>query len=442
MVVPEFARASTDKCRRAFYELIGDSHVRVDPDQFVGDSVRPRDEDMRGTVDWLRSRGRRWPDVQIAALGVLHGKKIRIDLYKLPEAELVGLKTFVIGKGCRMSARSRHLAREWLDQAITVALLEPVAIADPPPKPEPEVPPIPTATVAESPPPEPEPEPEPPIEPEPPPATELPPPTVTATKSSAPRMRATAFGEVLESQPLILVDAGVAIGSRSFEFIDPLTLNLGDYSVDAMPVPWVRIEAFPFALIDTDLLAPLGIDFGYGQSVGLKTVVGDGVAEFPSTFRQMHIGARYRFAVGEGPQPTVVLPQVHYRVTSFLFDASDGGETIDYLPSVSYGQLSFGLAAEVSLRDNISLLASGAYLLVFDPGEGLAESAFFKKSDVNGFLIDAALRFQIIDTVGAQVGAGLENYFLEFESDTGDINQAKGARDQIIRMQAAVHIAY
>lgn len=458
LVVPEFAQAKSDRCRKVFYGLIDKGHIRVDADQFVGESTRPADEDMRGTVDWLRSRGRQLPEVQIAVLGVALGKKIRIALYKLPEADLVGLKTFSVGAGCRLSPRNVLLAKAWLVRTIDVALVEPVAMLEAP-EPEPEVPAapqeppepadalpaVPTATVAAAPPPV-----------APPPLPEVTaPPAVTSTaaadpdapfdptppKPAGPQTRTTAVGEVAVGQPLLLANVGVAIGSRSFSYIDPVSNNLGDYELDAMPLLSAVVEVYPLALFDRGILAPVGVEVGYGRSIGVETVVGEDETRFPTTFTQFHVGARYRFAIGDEPDATVVLPEVRYRVTSFTFGGAEG-QSIGEVPSVSYGQVSFGLAAEVTLRDRIRLLASGAYLLVFDPGDGLAEGAFFKKSDASGFIIDAALRFQIIDEVGFQIGAGLENYFLDFESDAEDLHRAAGARDQIIRMQSALHFAY
>lgn len=440
--------AGSKECRKTIEAMLGPQFDRVDWHAFSGDDPRPKPEEMEATAAWVRAGAARTPDADVAIVASKFGSKLRLDVYALPDARLIALKTFRLKPGCKVTRRVAALGTVWLDGLVhsVAPTLEADPIEDPTASALPDLAVVATSTALT----------------EVAPVTEATPIATTATAAATaaialapsppvtesgtesiarirrvrrPAVRQTFLGDVEINQPVLAVQAMVGIAGRKWGYVRPTTPGLRGYELDAMPAPAVQLEVFPLAGLRPRFLAPLGIAAGYRRSVGVTSVRTEGSGSYPTTFSEAWIEARYRWVLAQAGS-TVLTPRVGFRKTAFTLGAAEDGATEGDLPNVGYPSIAFGIQIELPIKSRITLIGDAAYLLVTSPSEQLAANAFFSESSASGFVVDAGLRFHIAGAWHAQLSAGFMRYFLAFEADTN--RAADGARDEFLTFAAGL----
>ena len=446
VVVPKVGGTRRDRkgwCRTFIKNLVGDAHRRSDPASFEAGRLRPSGDDLAATSDWLREGASITPEVQVAILGTLFGKKLRIDVYSLPDGKLVGLKTFAIRKGCKLSTRKRRLAAQWLNGLVEANAPEPLEIAaaggDASSDSSADAPvfdgaaaeigrgmPVQTDPLLD-------------IEAllaTPPgdasdlgPAEELPQEIAADTPAPPP--------SALEL-PILAFDVGIALAGRTWTYVDPQTANLRDYRLDLMPAPTFRLEVHPFAAFGVEALDAFGIVGSYKRSIGVESARPEGGARFPTVFTEWEARLRYRWPLGTSEDGAVLYPEAGFHASSFALGAADDGTREPDLPDVAYSSVGLGISTEIRLAGRAAVFGSAAYLIGLPPGAGLAPGEFFADSSASGFRLGGGLRFYVAGPLSVQAGASFLRYFLAFDSKAGDMHAAAGAHDQFLSLVTAL----
>lgn len=295
--------------------------------------------------------------------------------------------------------------------------------------------------IAEPPEPKPAPKPEPKPEPAPTPAASAsepksqPTPAATATAAEP----APSSGK---KKPIFLaIELGSDIVNRHFDYVNQKSDNVRKYDLLAFPMPMVKLEFNPLALMRDDLLAGLGIDGAFGFAPFLKSRPESGSVVFPTSAMRVDGGLHWRIK----PVPTFglgIIPFVGIRLQSFTVAAASTGEKLDGLPNLSFFGLRAGLGLEVPIiPDLIILIGRFAVLPVFSSGE-IISSAYFPKGSNFGLEAGGGLAVQVVPFLQLRVSFEYLNYGLTFKPQDGDTYVADGAADRYLGGNAALRLQF
>jgi hypothetical protein len=222
--------------------------------------------------------------------------------------------------------------------------------------------------------------------------------------------------------------------SRGLSWTDPVTANLRPYKVYFMPTPGVALQLFPLALIDSDALANVGLTFGFQRSLGVKSNRREGPL-YPTTYSSWSLGLNYRLELGS----VVLVPAVAWNGAKFSLDAADDGSIEAEMPSVDYGGLKIGTAAELLIADWFALLADAAYVQVLSKGSIISRQ-FHRDGSAAGLILGAGVRIRVAERMSTELGAVYQHYYYDFNPQPGDRFIAGGALDQFVSARFAFRV--
>lgn len=294
------------------------------------------------------------------------------------------------------------------------------------PAPEPEPAPEPKqAEPAPEPKREPEPAPEPKREPAPEPKREP-----AAEPRREPAARAEPKPAKQRKAPVLVLELGVDLSHRAFDYVDPLTSNLRRYELPIIAVPEVKAEFYPLALVDgSSPLAGLGLEGGLGFAPWLSSKRPNTTDHFPTALWRIDGGLRWTITPVRGAVSFSFAPAVGVRLHSFTVGAAADGSRLEGLPNLSYLGLRAGLALELGLLDGLlAIFARFSAIPVFSSGEIIGPTFFAGGSN---FGLEGSAGFGVSPVPYLELRASFEftRYALTFKTSTTDTYQAGGATD-------------
>lgn len=424
------------RCRSVIGQLVREQTKLIDVRRLgLGEPPDPREGD-EAIADWIESRrGKGGPGAIIVA-ELLDPGRLRLAVYRLPEARLSGLRILDVGKGCRIEARPRVLTARWL-----AAQLRPrPASPRPAPPEEPEPPPRVEPEEDEAPEEELEPEeetgePADPIDEEITSPLEAPRTETRQRKKSQPRRRLT------RSAPRWLsAELRLNLGSRSFRYSGAQTSNLREYRFELVPIPGLAVELWPFLQQAEGALQKLWVAAAYQHTIALRSNRIEGGAPLPTSWSDLDLRLGYRFDLAGLGGRMSLLPSTGFHWTRFSLGESDDGGSDPLVPGVSYPSLIAGLKMRVPFKERIELEAGAAYLLVLGRGEAL--SGFFPDGNTHGLELAAGFSVKLAPRIELHLGATLLRYFLSFQPEEDAVRVAGGAGDESISLRTALRFSF
>lgn len=389
-------------CSRKIAEVLS-ARVRIVPLEASVEGLTSWSE----LSDWITKNGA--TDAEVVVVGSLGKKTIVLEAYATKKQKLVALGSIRTLSRCRMSHRGRAALMDWLAK-----ILNESAPAGGSPSIERVPPPPPAKTEAE------------------------PRPPVTGREGA--EVTEVAEVEKVEKvekveptvrQVAVALAASIGVGRRNLSFTDARTPNLRQHQVDAMPVPSLRLEAFPFVAAGGlfELMRPLGVSADFSRAVGLSSARTEGGPLYDTVHTE--VGARlfYRWPLPLDSIPATVIPQVGYHHVTFALQGAPGENEPD-LPNVGYDSVSFGVGVEVPVKERVKLFGTGTYLLVLDGGE-IFDAAFFENGSAWGYRVEIGMSYRIWEGLSARLVGHHLSYSLSLDPAPGAGRVAESGRDAI-----------
>ncbi len=379
--------------------------------------------------DWSKVKKQK---VDFVITGAVKGKgaKRTLDLQVLTKPGAPKLKKAIPFSTADLGPRALETALDALNKAMGLsggAAASPPPEAKKEPEPEPEAKKEPEAEAAP-----PKREPEARKEPTPPPpapaeeARETPEPSETAIRPKA---------------PIVEIEAGLDVFSRSFSYNQVSTLNLRSYSASFILAPAFRAEFYPLALVTQGAAAGIGIDGEGAVSVGLKSRRSGTDTTWPTSIVMYDFSVRYRIRP-ISTSDAAIIPFVGYAARSFSVGVGSDGSTLDGLPGVAYTAIRPGLAAELPFSSSgFSVFAKFAVQIVLSSGPIIGSTYFTKGSNL-GLDWQIGAGFRIIGPLQIRVAFDFARYGLGFTTAATDTYQAAGAVDLYLGGNVALRLIF
>jgi len=224
---------------------------------------------------------------------------------------------------------------------------------------------------------------------------------------------------------LVVLDTGVDIGGRHFSYKGVVTEdNLRPYDADGVPLLHVGAEIYPLAGSGTTALRMIGAIASFDRSFALTSSTSDNV-EVATTWSQMEIGGRLRYALGDALFGGVVA----YGQTAVTFSPPAGSPATlaEQVPEVDYRYVRLG--ADVRYQDgSVGYMVGGSGLVVSSAGTSAER---FRDYNAAGFGLRAGFSIGLMPKVEARVVGRYDFFSSAFAASTGDEYVATGASDHI-----------
>jgi hypothetical protein len=245
----------------------------------------------------------------------------------------------------------------------------------------------------------------------------------------------------VKKKPYFLaIELGSDILNKHFDYpTGTTTNNLRRYDLGAFPLPQVKVEFSPLALVRDDQLAGLGVDLAFGFAPFLKSRTVNSPDTFATTAMRFDGAVRWRLL----PVPTfglAVAPFVGVRLQSFTVGTTTS--RLDGLPNLAFFGLRAGIAFEVPLvPDLVIVLLRFAAIPVFSSGEVIS-SNFFTSGSTFGLEGAGGLAVQVAPFLQLRATFEYTQYMLTFKTAPTDVYVATGAIDRYFGANAALRLQF
>ena len=268
-------------------------------------------------------------------------------------------------------------------------------------------------------------------------------PTEPATERPTEVSRPVPSRKSSASKPTFLVvDLGSDVLNRSLAYKDDQSKNVRDYTLPAFPMPVVRAEVYPLALMRTDLLAGLGVEVAFGIAPYLKSRRESTPDDsYPTTAMKLDAGLRWRIVVSP-TFPLAVTPFVGVKVQSFTVGKSAAGATLDGLPGISFVGLRAGLGLDVPIVPKLLYVVGRfAVLPIFSSGEIISKD-YFKSGSTFGFEAGVGAAVELAKIFQIRATFEYTQYGLTFTTQEGDTYRAAGATDRYLGGNLSIRLQF
>jgi len=392
----------------------------------TADCIAPSKATTKGKPDWKKAKKAAVKFIVTGAVAK-KGKALSLDLQVFDkQGAPKSRKSYALEGNGTLSAKNLQAAIDQLQAAMGGGgAADTPAVAPPPPPTKPPPPSTPTTSAAAttSKPPEPKPEPA-PAEPEP-----APEPAKPAKKSG-------------KKGPMFLaVEVGASLLSRKLDYMQAATPNLRRYELPLFPQIDARAEFYPLALMRSDALAGLGVDFSIGLAPYLKSRRQSSPESYPTSTMRITGGVRFRWMPFE-KYAAAFIPLLGIDVRNFTVGAASDGTTLDGLPNVSFVGLRAGLGLELPiLTDFLYFFGRFTVIPCFSSGQ-LISSAYFPNGSTFGLDFNAGLGLKIISFLSVGVAFEFEQYNSKFTTQPTDTYVAEGSVDRYLGGSAALRFEF
>lgn len=292
------------------------------------------------------------------------------------------------------------------------------------------------------------------------PAAEAPPPAAPAPESeqaSAPSPSLSLDGEPAEPRgagrepaesvsaserharksPWLAVELGTDMLNRKFGYSEATSGNLREYDLALFPLPSIRAELYPFALIGMDAIAGLALEGGFAWAPFLKSRRTSSDDYYPTSAMRMEAGARWRLQPLSSYGLTVS-PFAGLRIQNFILSASSTGDRLDGIPNLQFVSLRAGVALEAPVaQDAVIIIARLALLPVFSAAEIIPK--YFPSGSAFGFEGCAGVAVQVAAPLQIRATFEYTQYSLSFQASSSEF-AAKGAVDRYLGLNLGVRL--
>jgi hypothetical protein len=368
---------------------------------------------------WLDARGHDI-GVSVVILGSTGKSNIVLEAYDLRRVKLIGLKSVVAGKNCKLSQAQRDLVLTFVQEMLGLEKKEgpPVALLMPDHEQQ-------IAAVEQqqqqlsagqelgAPPNE-------------------PPVFIQVHRRDTPP--AERRGSV--SAMRVGAELELAMVTRDFNFSEVRSPNLRGYGV-TMPVPGLLISAHPLAEAgaDFDWLAPLLIEARYRHAIAVQSSRSEGGPEYDTSYSELAVRGGWRFLIPE--RELAIVPALGYHRIAFSLGTADGGQREPDLPRVAYSSLELRVAAEMKVFEPLLLEGSVGYLAVLTAGEVFSDR-FFSRGSAFGLELGVGARYTLMPGLAAVAGVSLRTYALSLDAEPTDLRVAGGASDTSFTLRTGI----
>jgi hypothetical protein len=245
-----------------------------------------------------------------------------------------------------------------------------------------------------------------------------------------------------ERKPQFLaIELGSNLGNRSLSYVQLTTANLRNYELGFFPLPVLKVEFYPLALVTTGLMAGLGLEGGVGFAPFLKSRRQSTADTFPTSMTRIDAGLRWKLVPSKS-FALALIPYVGLRVQSFTVGASATGDRLDGLPDSRFTSLRAGLAVELPVVRNLLLIVGRFGVLpVFSSGEILS-AAYFSSGSAFGLEAAAGLAVEVLPFLQLRLTFEYSQYALTFKTQPTDTYVATGAVDRLLGGNASVRLQF
>lgn len=241
---------------------------------------------------------------------------------------------------------------------------------------------------------------------------------------------------------LFQIHLGVDVGSRKFEYADPVLTGtscpaagctrLRNYNVGSAPMAAISAELFPLAGSE-GFVSGLGLYGGYSRAVGLKSAPAGGQS-IETSWDRFDVGLLVRFRLGSKPAGNPLLyAQLGFGGEAFTFTSA--GTIANEVPNAGYKFLRIGAAARIPFVDRVGMRLGASLLPVLSGGGDDSVKGRFDSNPGGGstsiFGWDASLGLWVRITGGLEADATthLRRFGYSFEPKGGDPFQASSATE-------------
>jgi hypothetical protein len=232
-------------------------------------------------------------------------------------------------------------------------------------------------------------------------------------------------------------EARVAMGvlNRGLEYNEPVTQNVGNYSLPAAPIADVGVRVYPGAFFSDSKGAQIvGLDIHGQFAFGVASESSDGT-RYESSYAAYDASLMGRWPIKRHELHLAV----GYGVQTFSME--DKGGVDAPVPDVDYRGIRAGGGGRYQIADGYNLGLDAAYLVLSSLGE-LKSKNWFPQASGAGLQAQLFADARVYKGLSARLFAAYQRNFFDFNSTTADLRVAGGAVDQYITAGLGVGYTY
>jgi hypothetical protein len=231
------------------------------------------------------------------------------------------------------------------------------------------------------------------------------------------------------------VSASADVGSRHFEYSDPVGPMPAAYRLPIAPMASLGLEMYPWASSNVRVLRDLGFRGRISQGFALSTQTPQGV-KIDTSWTRFGGDVRQRILV---PGPHAFELGICVGLDASYFGMETATPVPALLPSARTTAVRLGFDARLLVAGRLSLLLGGAYLITTAPGEIYDR---FRSASVYGIDGELGAALRIVPGLEARLMGRYTRYVTTFKPVIGDQIAAGGALDQQLQFGLGVRYAH
>lgn len=240
-----------------------------------------------------------------------------------------------------------------------------------------------------------------------------------------------------DTDALIIAQARVGTGLRSFTFNQPLSAGLREYGVAGSLALRGTLGLYPVRWQGNNgLRRALGLEVDYFKSPGLRSRVQDTDAVVRTEWQEWRVGPSLRLEL----TPFVLSGSLTYGAHDFSFQADDA-ELAAQLPNVAYRYVRLACDTETEVASWLFLHAGAGLRLLYGVGP-LVDADRFPNSQQAALDANLGASFPISDGASLLAQAHYTHVYYDFRSAPGDTRVAGGAFDLYATFYLGAQYAY
>jgi hypothetical protein len=233
----------------------------------------------------------------------------------------------------------------------------------------------------------------------------------------------------------VSVSASADVGSRHFQYSDPVGRLPAAYRLPIAPMASFGLEAYPWASSNVPVLRDLGFRGRISQGFALRSQTPDGV-EIETSWTRFGGEVRQRIFV-PGTHATEL--GVYVGADASYFGMKTASALPALLPAARTIAVRLGFDARLLVAGRLSLLFGGAYLVTTSPGEIYDR---FRAPRVFGVDGELGAALGILPGLEARLTGRYTRYVASFKPIIGDQVVAGGALDEQLQFGLGVRYAH
>jgi hypothetical protein len=225
----------------------------------------------------------------------------------------------------------------------------------------------------------------------------------------------------------------VGVGSpyRSFTYSDPISPELGDYTLSGVPMFDLSLAYYPARAFTDGWASWLGLDTSAQLAIGSSSVDRDG-NKYKSRYDAYRVGMRGRVPVSKH----YISAFCGYAMSRFSTEAETEGVEAP-TPDVDYRMIRSGAGTELRLPRAIVLGMDAAWLHMLSVGE---IGAWFPRTTAGGVEFALFATYPLSQHFFARLTGSYVRHFFDFNSQPGDERVAGGATDQYLTASLSIGV--